>query len=82
MNKVISKVSTNQKALELGVNNITVIELWKNEKGGTTGPFNIYKARDEKGKLIAVEGFFLNDNFNIEHKTVRYRRQATLFDFM
>lgn len=82
MNKVIAKVSTNRKSLEIGVNNVAIIELWKSEKGGTAGPFNIYNARDEKGKLIAVEGFFLNDNFQVEYKTVRPERQATLFDYM
>lgn len=82
MNKVISKVSTNNKSLEVGVNNVAVIEFRQSEDGGTFGPFDMYNAYDDKGKLLAIEGFFLDDDLHVEYKNVRPERQATLFDFM
>ncbi|UBH10624.1 hypothetical protein [Macrococcus armenti] len=82
MNKAIRKVSSNKKSLEIGVNNIAAIEFRQNEKGGTLGAFDIYNAYDELGNILTIEGFFLDDNIQVEYKKDRPERQATLFDFM
>ena len=82
MNKIISRVSTSNKSLEIGANNVAVIEFRQSEKGGTMGPFDIYNAYDSKGNLLAIEGFFLEDGLHIEYKNVRPERQPTLFDYM
>ncbi|UBH14876.1 hypothetical protein [Macrococcus armenti] len=82
MNKAIRKVSSDKKTIEIGVNNIAAIEFRQNEKGGTLGAFDIYNAYDELGNILTIEGFFLDDNIQVEYKNDRPERQATLFDFM
>lgn len=83
---MIEKVCSDNKALEIGVNDVAFIEFFKRE----TGNIDMFLGKDENNNTRAIEGFFIG-GYEIEYnrelpkvEDVKQKEveQLDLFSFM
>ena len=83
---MIQKVFSDNKALEIGVNDIAFIEFFKRE----TGNIDMFLGKDENNNTRAIEGFFIG-KYDIEYNQElpkvevdkqKETEQLDLFSFM